>query len=109
METKVGMYSAPHESVTVTHRPDLFSFEFDIELLEMADDDDFRQVIPQEFSQEFSQEKKMLLLKASKNIRGRKVRNKNAKTDSDVMKATRQGKIDDLIRKNQINAVRNVR
>ena len=107
METKVGMYSAPHESVTVTvtHRPNLFGFEFDTELLEMADDDDFRQVIPQEFSQE----KKMLLLKASKNIRGRKVRNKNAKTDSDVMKATRQGKIDDLIRKNQINAVRNVR
>ena len=59
------MYSAPHESVTVTvtvtHRPNLFGFEFDTELLEMADDDDFRQVIPQEFSQE----KKMLLLKAS--------------------------------------------
>ena len=99
------MYSAPHESVTVTHRPNLFSFEFDTELLEMADDDDFRQVIPQEFSLE----KKMLLLKASKNIRGRMVRNKNAKTDSDVLKATRQGKIGDLIRKNQMNAIRNVR
>ena len=43
------MYSAPHESVTVTHRPNLFGFEFDTELLETADDDDFRQVIPQEF------------------------------------------------------------
>lgn len=28
----------------------LFSFEFDSEMLEMADDDDFRQVIPQEFT-----------------------------------------------------------
>lgn len=53
-------------------RQNLFSFEFDSEMLEMADDDDFRQVIPQEFSLE----KKMLLLKASKNIRGRKVMQK---------------------------------
>lgn len=45
----------------------LFSFEFDSEMLEMADDDDFRQVIPQEFTLK----KKMLLLKAFKNIRGR--------------------------------------
>lgn len=36
-----------------------------------------------------------------------KIRNSNAKTDSDVMKTTRQGKINDLIRKNEINAVRN--
>ena len=36
-----------------------------------------------------------------------KIRNKNAGTDSDVMRATRQEKINDLIRKNQINAVRN--
>lgn len=28
----------------------LFTFEFDSEMLEMADDDDFRQVIPQEFT-----------------------------------------------------------
>ena len=35
------------------------------------------------------------------------IRNKNAGTDSDVMRATRQEKINDLIRKNQINAVRN--
>ena len=46
------MYSAPHESVTVTHRPNLFGFEFDTELLEMVNDDDFSQVIPQEFSLE---------------------------------------------------------
>ena len=31
-------------------RQNLFSFEFDSEMLEMADDDDFRQVIQQEFS-----------------------------------------------------------
>ena len=37
-------------------------------MLEMADDDDFRQVIPQEFS---LKKKKMLLLKAFKNIEGR--------------------------------------
>ena len=36
-----------------------------------------------------------------------KIRNKNAGADSDVMRATRQEKINDLIRKNQINAVRN--
>ncbi|PFX32709.1 hypothetical protein AWC38_SpisGene2368 [Stylophora pistillata] len=36
-----------------------------------------------------------------------KIRNENARTDSDVMRATRQEKINDLIRKNQINAVRN--
>ena len=35
-----------------------------------------------------------------------KIRNKNAKTD-DVMTATRRGEINDLICKNQINAVRN--
>ena len=31
-------------------RQNLFSFEFDSEMLEMADDDDFCQVIQQEFS-----------------------------------------------------------
>ena len=31
-------------------RQNLFSFEFDSEMFEMADDDDFRQVIQQEFS-----------------------------------------------------------
>ena len=31
-------------------RQNLFSFEFDSEMLEMADDDDFRQVIQQQFS-----------------------------------------------------------
>ena len=35
-----------------------------------------------------------------------KMRNKNAKTDSNVERANCQGKINDLIRKNQINAVR---
>ena len=36
-----------------------------------------------------------------------KIRNKNAKTDSDLIRATRRGEINDLICKNQINAVRN--
>ena len=31
-------------------RQNLFSFEFDSEMLEMADDDDFRQVIQQQLS-----------------------------------------------------------
>ena len=36
-----------------------------------------------------------------------KIRNKNAKTDRDATRVARQEKINDLIRKNQINAVRN--
>ncbi|PFX22189.1 hypothetical protein AWC38_SpisGene13306 [Stylophora pistillata] len=36
-----------------------------------------------------------------------KIRNENARTDSDVVRATRQEKINDLVRKNQINAIRN--